>query len=218
MALELYIHPCIHNRPHHLHPPPPDKPLRIQIQGPLESIQKLLPNVSWHPIGPFPQLGGLKLASLTHQKLYGQEGLEGADGALVVRDEYPGWVMEGGIPLDYIDYYGVTFDHLVPADDLNPEVLAISIIEVDNDGGAFANEVLSFPIDPTEYTGKKVLAVPRCCQVKKGTQDRGRVNGLVAERDREIQRCPQRDRPLHTKILRPLEREDHRPLGRNASI
>jgi hypothetical protein len=38
-------------------------------------------------------------------------------------------------------------------------MLAISIIEVDNDGGAFANEVLSFAIDPTEYTGKKVLAV-----------------------------------------------------------
>ena len=89
----------------------------------------------------------------------------------------------------YIDYYGVTFDHLVPADDPNPEVLAISIIEVDNDGGAFANKVLSFPIDPTEYTGKKVLAVPRCCQVKKGTQDRLRWNNLVAERDREIQRC-----------------------------
>jgi len=68
-------------------------------------------------------------------------------------------------------------------------VLAISIIEVDNDRGAFANEVLSFAIDPTEYTGKKVLAVPRCCQVKKGTQDRQRWNDLVAERDREIQRC-----------------------------
>src|SRR5215469_13033458 len=89
----------------------------------------------------------------------------------------------------HIDYYGVTFDHLVPADDPDPEVLALSIIEVDNDGGAFANKVLLFPIDPTEYTGKKVLALPRCCQVKKGTQDRGRVNSLVAERDREFRGC-----------------------------
>ena len=62
-------------------------------------------------------------------------------------------------------------------------MLAINIIEVDHDGGAFANAVLSFPVDAAEYTGKKVLAVPRCCQVKKGTQDRGRINGLVAERD-----------------------------------
>jgi hypothetical protein len=69
----------------------------------------------------------------------------------------------------HIDYYGVTFDHLVPADDQIPEVLAISIIEVDNDRGAFANKVLLFQVDPTEYTGKKVLVVPRCCQVKKGT-------------------------------------------------
>jgi hypothetical protein len=68
-------------------------------------------------------------------------------------------------------------------------VLAISIIEVDHDGGAFANKVLSFQIDPTEYTGKRVLAVPRCFQVKKGTQDRQRLNAEVAERDKEIQRC-----------------------------
>jgi hypothetical protein len=85
----------------------------------------------------------------------------------------------------YIDYYGVTFDHLVPADDPNPEVLAISIIEVDNDGGAFANKVLLFQIDPTEYTRKKVLVVPRYCQVKRGTQDRQRCNAEVAERDGE---------------------------------
>jgi hypothetical protein len=82
----------------------------------------------------------------------------------------------------YIDYYGVTFDHLVPADETDPEVLAISIIEVDDDGGTFANKHLSFPVDPTEYTGKKVLAVPRCCQVKRGTQDRRRINSEVAER------------------------------------
>lgn len=52
-------------------------------------------------------------------------------------------------PFSYIDYYGVTFDHLVPGNDLNPEVLVINIIEVDNDGlyadgGIFANEVLLF--------------------------------------------------------------------------
>lgn len=95
MAFELYIPPCVNRPPHRYHPPPPDKPLRIRIQGPLETIQKLLPNVSWHPIGPFPQPGGPKLASLTHQKLYGGEGDEAAP---VVRDEYPAWVVEGGIP------------------------------------------------------------------------------------------------------------------------
>lgn len=91
--------------------------------------------------------------------------------------------MDGRKPLDYIDYYGVTFDHLVPADDPDPEVLAISIFEVDNDGGAFANEHLLFLVDPTEYIGKKVLAVLRCYQVKKGTRDRSRINDEVAKID-----------------------------------
>lgn len=94
----------------------------------------------------------------------------------------------------YIDYYGVTFDYLVPNDDPNPEVLVINIMEVDSDGvyadgGIYANEVLLFPVNPTDYTGKKVLAVPRCCQHKKGTQDRRLINGMVAERDSEIRRC-----------------------------
>ncbi|KAF2736380.1 hypothetical protein EJ04DRAFT_533635 [Polyplosphaeria fusca] len=180
MALKLFMSPCTHKRPYHLHPPPFEKPLRIQIQGPLESIQKLLPDVPWQPIGPFPQPGGRGLACLVHQALYGEDKF--SEGDLPVRDEYLAWAMDGRRPLDYIDYYGVTFDHLVSADDPNPEVLAISIIEVDNDRGAFANQHLLFSVDSTEYTEKKVLAVPRCCQHKKGTQDQRRINGEVAER------------------------------------
>ena len=82
----------------------------------------------------------------------------------------------------------------MPANDPNPEVLAINIIEVDNDGGVYAdggahaNRYLLFPVDPSEYTGKKVLAVPRCCQHKKGTQDRDRINSEVAERDSKIRK------------------------------
>lgn len=39
----------------------------------------------------------------------------------------------------HIDHCGVTFDHLVPADDPDPEVSAMNIIEVDNDGGGYAD-------------------------------------------------------------------------------
>lgn len=85
----------------------------------------------------------------------------------------------------HIDYYGVTFDHLVPADDPDPEVLQINIIEVDDDGGKYANTYLPFSVNPAEYTGKKVLAVPRCCQKRKGSQDRPRINESVTERDIE---------------------------------
>src|SRR6266566_2208534 len=94
-SLELYIPPCVNRPPCCFHPPPSDRPLRIRIQGPLETIQKLLPNESWHPVRPFPQSGGLELASLTHQRLYGGGG---DDAALAVRDEYLAWVVEAGIP------------------------------------------------------------------------------------------------------------------------
>lgn len=75
-----------------------------------------------------------------------------------------------------IDYYGVTFDHLVPSNDLGPEVLQLNIIQMDDDNGEYANTYLPFQVDPVDFTGKKVLAVPRCCQKRKGTQDRPRVN------------------------------------------
>jgi len=100
MALELSIPPCIHSPCHRLHPPPPAKPLRIQIQGPLESIQKLLPETSWDKIVRFPQPGGLELARLAHRALYGEEGLKEADGIPAVRDEYLAWAMEGRRPLE----------------------------------------------------------------------------------------------------------------------
>lgn len=71
-------------------------------------------------------------------------------------------------------------------------MLQINIIEMEIDdgpfanGAAYANEGLLFPVDPTDYEGKKVLAVPRCCQKRKGSQDRMRINSEVAERDCEM--------------------------------
>ena len=82
-----------------------------------------------------------------------------------------------------MDCYGVTFDHLVPTGDADPEVLQINIIEMDDDEGKYARDSLRFAVDPSEYTGKKILAVPRCCQIRKGTQDRGRVNSMVIQRE-----------------------------------
>ncbi|OCK77497.1 hypothetical protein K432DRAFT_304084, partial [Lepidopterella palustris CBS 459.81] len=60
-----------------------------------------------------------------------------------------------------INYYRVTFDYLIPANNLILEVLAISIIKVDNNRGTFTNKHLLFSVDPTEYTGKKVLTILR---------------------------------------------------------
>ncbi|KAH9204199.1 hypothetical protein DL95DRAFT_319896, partial [Leptodontidium sp. 2 PMI_412] len=141
----------------------------------------------------FPQPAGPQLARLAYQKIYGREVRPDVAGDMDVRDEYLGWNSPFALAADHcpsltrhIDYYGVTFDHLVPADNPNPKVLQINIIEMDNDGGAYANQHLPFAVDPAEYTGKKALAVPRYCQKRKGTQDCERVNRSVAERDREI--------------------------------
>lgn len=81
-----------------------------------------------------------------------------------------------------LDYYGVTFDHLVPVDDWDPEVLQINIIEVEEDDGEYANKFLPFPVNAAEYAGKKVLAIPRCCQNRKGTTDRARINESIAHK------------------------------------
>ncbi|KFH42619.1 hypothetical protein ACRE_066320 [Hapsidospora chrysogenum ATCC 11550] len=135
----------------------------------------------WNPM--FPQPAGPELAKLAYKAIYGQDVRPSVENDLVVRDEYLGWVHHK----NEIDYYGVTFDHLVPADEYFPEVLQINILEMEADDGEFANGSLPFTVDPAEYVGKKVLAVPRCCQKRKGTTDRKNVNGSVAERELEQQ-------------------------------
>ncbi|KAI1130333.1 hypothetical protein F5Y10DRAFT_235892 [Nemania abortiva] len=192
MAYKLHIPPCICNPAHPHHPPPKDKPLRIDIGGPLVAIQKLLPESSWNmdsKTAKFPQSAAPDLARLMYQALYGQDvGLELAND-MVIRDEWLRWVVVNKIPQEEFDYYGVTFDHSVSPDDTDPEVLSINIMELEVDEGSFAggvenaNKYLRFTVDPADYLGKKVLAVPRCFQKRKGTTDRKRVNEGVARRE-----------------------------------
>ncbi|RAL08923.1 uncharacterized protein BO97DRAFT_472824 [Aspergillus homomorphus CBS 101889] len=185
MALPLFIPPCIRTPRGQYHLPPPDKPLRVQIEGPLVAIKKLLPHISWClslQNRTFPQPAGPELARLTYRAVYGQDVSSEVSGDLVVRDESLGWMPQRRPEEELIDYDGVTFDHLVPAEDTDPEVMQINIIEIEDDKGVYANKWLAFEVDPSEYIGKKVLAVPRCCQKRKGTQDRWRVNALVDQR------------------------------------
>jgi hypothetical protein len=97
MALELYIPSCIRTPTHPLHHPPLDKALRIQIEGPLVSIQKLLPQIPWHvDCVPtvFPQPAGPELAKLAYRTIFGRDVRPEVCGDIVVRDEYLGWVRE----------------------------------------------------------------------------------------------------------------------------
>lgn len=99
-ALPLYIPPCLATPPHCFHPPQLEKPLRIQIEGPLLALQKLLPQVSWHiptryyDRPDFPLPGGPELAKLAFRKIYGRDARPDIAGDMVVRDEYLGWLGE----------------------------------------------------------------------------------------------------------------------------
>jgi hypothetical protein len=81
-----------------------------------------------------------------------------------------------------LDYYGVTFDHMIPVDDWGPEVLQINIIKVEDNDREYTNKFLPFPVNMAEYAGKKVLTVPRCCQDRKGTTYRARINKSIAHK------------------------------------
>lgn len=182
MAYQLSILPCCLDTPHPTHPPAVSRPLRIQIEGPKVSIDKLFPGISWQTsaaIPTSPQPAGPKLAALAYQAVYGVAPRPGTNN-LAVRDEYLGWIMP--MPTREIDYYGVTFDHGVPADDMNPEVLQINILEMEEDNGAYANKGILFQVDPAKYASVSILAVPRCCQRRKGTTDRLRINSAVETR------------------------------------
>lgn len=97
MGYELHIPPCVSDPAHPLHPPPLEKPLRIQIEGPVVAIQKLLPSIPWPTSSlylVFPQPAGHELARLAYQAVYGRDVRPEVANDAVVRDEYMGWVTD----------------------------------------------------------------------------------------------------------------------------
>ncbi|KAI0466032.1 hypothetical protein F4859DRAFT_519520 [Xylaria cf. heliscus] len=135
----------------------------------------------------FPQLAAAHLVKLAHQTTHPEQHFFVDN--MIDRDGYLGVVINK-IPQPEFDYYVVTFDHLVPAGDPDPEVLQINVVELGTDEGPYAggieyaNMYLNVKIDPADYMGKRILAIPRCCQKRKGTQDRGRINeGVYIGRD-----------------------------------
>ena len=95
MGLPLYILPCIRTPHGPFHPPIREQPLRIQIEGPLVAIKRLIPDVPWtldELTTTFPQPPGCELARLAIQAIYGSGTSRIGDP--VVRDEYLGWAGE----------------------------------------------------------------------------------------------------------------------------
>lgn len=96
MALEFFISSCVRSPAEHLHLPHIERPLRISIGGPRESIEKLFPSAVWDTRnfdGKFPQEAGPELAALTFRHVYGMSVRPDVPGDLVVRDEYIRWIV-----------------------------------------------------------------------------------------------------------------------------
>jgi hypothetical protein len=66
----------------------------------------------------------------------------------------------------------------VAADDENPEVLQLNSFPVDE---KFAKQYSKIPLD-TYSAEEHVVLLPRCCQTRVGSTDRGRVNDLVNDK------------------------------------
>lgn len=101
MALELHIPACKSSPAHPSHPPRLEQPLRIQVEGPLVPIEKLLPGIEWQLIWPRQahlQPASAELAKIAYRVIYGQDVRPDVVGDMVVRDEYLGWVMVGPRP------------------------------------------------------------------------------------------------------------------------
>ncbi|EJT79086.1 hypothetical protein GGTG_04175 [Gaeumannomyces tritici R3-111a-1] len=90
-------------------------------------------------------------------------------------------------PQDQYKVYAVTFDHLIPPDDDDPQTVCPIIYELEEKGPesdvAHVNERVLFPVGPVDYVRKRVLAVPRCCQTHTGADDDYRISGCVQIRD-----------------------------------
>jgi len=96
-ALPLYIPPCLTTPPHPFHLPSLEQPLRIQVEGPLLALQRILPHVSWHISHDFPEFplpGGPELAKLVFMAIYHRNIRPDVVGDMIVRDEYKGWLQE----------------------------------------------------------------------------------------------------------------------------
>lgn len=105
MAYKLHIPDCILEPHHPFHFPTPNKPLRIRIQGPLISIQRLIPKAQWQWFLNWtepPQVPAPDFAGFTHRTIYGCDPQPGVPDDLVIRHEYCGWISNPPLPIEWV--------------------------------------------------------------------------------------------------------------------
>ncbi|KND88830.1 hypothetical protein TOPH_06519 [Tolypocladium ophioglossoides CBS 100239] len=170
MPANLVIPPCEQNPTHPNHFPRHDKPLRVQILGLNETINQLFNDGTKMPSQERPitsavdfDEAGIRLAKMAFKLLYGRD--------VNSKDQ------SDFVPRYHVDGYGITFDHLIPDADDDPETLMMNVCD------PFEPEAsIYFKLDLERYkTGleSSVLLVLRCCQLRKGSTDRKGINDQV---------------------------------------
>ncbi|KAI3332454.1 hypothetical protein HD806DRAFT_480605 [Xylariaceae sp. AK1471] len=127
---------------------------------------------------------GLRLVQMAFRLLYGCDPDPGNPSDMVLRHQYDIWRGATAdrvlLPEPILEGYAITFDHLLgPDDEDDPETLMLNIL--DPNDPLIANFIT---IDKDPYTSGPepvLLLVPRCCQARKGTTDRRRINREIRE-------------------------------------
>ncbi|KAI0102205.1 hypothetical protein GGR51DRAFT_298461 [Nemania sp. FL0031] len=191
MAFRLVLPQCEQTPTCVNHPPESEKPLRIQVMGDNKDLNNLFddgtkmptPKSSMDKAKEFIK-PGLELARMTFRLLYGRDPDPGNPSDMVPRHQYDIWRGATAdrvlLPEPILEGYAITFDHLLgPDDEDDPETLMLNI--VDPNEPPIADLIT---VDKSPYISKSepvLLLVPRCCQVRKGTTDRRRINREIRE-------------------------------------
>ncbi|KAI1146655.1 hypothetical protein F4825DRAFT_440057 [Nemania diffusa] len=216
MAFKLVLPQCAQTPTCVNHPPESEKALRIQVMGDNKDFDNLLddgtkmptPKSSMDKATEFIK-PGLQVAQMAFRLLYGREPDPGNPSDMVPRHQYDIW--RGAtpdrvlLPEPILEAYAITFDHLLgPDDEDDPETLMLNIVD--------PNDPLSadlITIDTSPYTSGSelvLLLVPRCCQIRKGTTDRRRINREVREANLppevRLRRLEEESRAYEEKLAR----------------
>ncbi|KAI1299873.1 hypothetical protein F5Y03DRAFT_364995 [Xylaria venustula] len=191
MAFKLVLPQCEQTPPCMNHPPEWENPLRIQIGSDIVDLNNLFgdgvkitsPKSSLNRSAEFIE-PGLRLVQMAFRLLYGRDPDPGNPSDMVPRHQYDVWRGATAdrtlLPEPILEGYAITFDHLLgPDDEDDPETLMLNIVDPNDPSRAD-----HMTIDKSPYTsgpGPVLLLVPRCCQVRKGTTDRRRINREIRE-------------------------------------
>ncbi|KAF2964885.1 hypothetical protein GQX73_g8682 [Xylaria multiplex] len=222
MVFKLILPQCEQTSTCVNHPPEWEKPLRIQISGWNKDLDNLFedglkmpkPKSSMDRATEFIE-PGLRLVQMAFRLLYSRNPDPATPSDMVPRHQYDIWrgatpdrvLLPEPMQRDYtrLEGYTITFDHLLgPGDEDDPETLMLNIIDPNDPVRADHMTISKSPY--TSGSEPVLLLVPRCCQVRKGTTDRRRINREIREanlpEEVRMKRLMEESRAYEEKLLR----------------